>query len=326
MMLRRNNLAMLAAAAFAPRSLQAQQAKKIPIVGYLHPGLQALGSASMEALRRDMTKQGFVEGQTVHIEERWGEGKPERLQQGARDLVAQSPDVIVAVARPSIEAILALSHTVPIVIADLENDPVTMGWAESIGRPGKNVTGMILDAPAICGKWLQQISEMVPNLRRVGVLWDVSTGTHQRDAFIKAAPAASIETTLLEYRGSTTIDSFVEASLQPDMQALILLGSPLVYQSGKPIADVLTRRRLPGISPFRTFPANGGLVSYGPDIFALYRRVVPFVTKLLRGARASELPFEEPTKFEFVVNLKAAKTLGLVVPASLLARADEVIE
>jgi putative ABC transport system substrate-binding protein len=326
MMLRRNNMAMFAAAAFAPWSLQAQQAKKIPIVGYLHPGLQALGSATMEALRRDMSKQGFVDGQTVHIEERWGEGKPERLQQGARDLVAQSPDVIVAVARPSIEAILALSRTVPIVIADLENDPVAMGWAESVARPGKNITGMILDAPAICGKWLQQFSELMPNLHKVGVLWDVSTGTHQRDAFIKAATVATIETTLIEYRGPATIESVVDAALKPDMQALIQLGSPLVYQSGGRIADVLVRHRLPGISPFRTFSANGGLLSYGPDILALYQRVVPFVAKLLRGARPAELPFEQPTKFEFVVNIKTAKTLELAVPASLLAQADEVIE
>jgi putative ABC transport system substrate-binding protein len=326
MMLRRTKMAMLAGAVFAPWSLQAQQAKKIPIVGYLHPGLQALGSATMEALRRDMKKQGFVDGQTVHIEERWGEGKPERLQQGARDLVAQSPDVIVAVARPSIEAVLALSDTVPIVIADLENDPVAMGWAESVARPGKNVTGMILDAPAICGKWLQQLSELVPNLHKAGELWDVSTGTHQRDAFTKAATAATIETSLIEYHGPATIDSVVDAGLKPDMQALFLLGSPLVYQSGARIADVLTRHRLPGISPFRTFADNGGLVSYGPDILALYRRVVPFVVKLLRGVRPSELPFEEPTKFEFVINLKAAKALGLTVSPNLLASADEVIE
>jgi putative ABC transport system substrate-binding protein len=326
MMLRRNSLAVLAGAAFVPRSLQAQQTKKTPIVGYLHPGLRALGSASMDALRRDLGKQGFVDGQTVHIEERWGEGKPERLQQGARDLVAQGPDVIVAIARPSVEAILALSRTVPIVIADLENDPVAMGWAESVARPGKNVTGMILDAPAICGKWLQQISELVPNLRKVGALWDVSTGTHQRDAFIKAATAATVETALIEYRGPTTIDSVVEAALKPDMQALVQLGSPLVYQSGGRIADVLMRHSLPGISPFRTFSANGGLASYGVDILALYRRLAPFVAKLLRGARPAELPFEEPTKFELVINLKTAKALGLTVPPILLARADEVIE
>jgi putative ABC transport system substrate-binding protein len=319
-------MAMLAVAALAPRSLGAQQARKLPVVGYLHPGLQALGSASMEALRRDMGRQGFVDGQTVHIEERWGEGKPERLQQGARDLVAQDPEVIVAVARPSIDAILALSRTVPIVVADLENDPVAMGWAESIARPGKNVTGMILDTPAICGKWLQQISELVPNLRKVGVLWDVATGTHQRDAFIKAATVGPTETALIEYHGPSAIDSVVDAALKPDMQALIQLGSPLVYQSGGRIADVLARHRLPGISPFRTFSANGGLVSYGPDILALYRRLVPFVAKLLRGARPAELPFEEPTKFEFVVNLKAARTLGLAVPAGVMAQADEVIE
>ncbi len=255
-----------------------------------------------------------------------GGSKPERLQQGARELIDQDPDVIVAVARPSTEAILRLSGTVPIVIADLENNPVAMGWAESVARPGKNVTGMFLDAPEICGKWLQQISELVPNLSKAGVLWDVSTGTYQRDAFIKQATAARVETTLIEYRGPKTIDSVVEAGLKPDMQALVQLGSPLVYQSGGRIADVLARHRLPGISPFRTFSANGGLVSYGVDIIVLYRRLVPFLAKLLRGARPADLPFERPTKFEFVLNLKAAKILGLAIPPNLVLSADEVIE
>jgi putative ABC transport system substrate-binding protein len=326
MMLRRDNLALLAAAAFASPSLRAQQVKKTPIVGYLHPGLRELGAASMDALLRDMAERGFIDGQTMRLVERWAEGKPERVQQGARELVDQGPDVIVAVGRPSIEAILALSRTVPVVIAELENDPVAMGWAASIAKPGGNVTGMYLDAPEICGRWVQQISELVPNLNKVGVLWDVATGTYQRDAFMKAASAAPLEASLIEYRGPATIDSVVEMGLKPDMQALVLLGSPLIYQSGGRIAEVLARHQRPGISPFRTFAANGGLVSYGVDILALYRRVAPFVSKLLRGARASELPFERPNKFEFVLNLKTARKLGLAVSPKLLLAADEVVE
>ena len=326
MIRRRHSLVLLGGAAVVSPPSWAQQDKKIPIVGYLHPGMQALGSATMNALRRDMGDQGLVNGQTVQLVERWGEGKPERLQQGARELVERRPDVIVAVARPSIEAILALSRTVPIVIADLENDPVAMGWATSVSKPGGNVTGMFLDAPAICGKWLQQISELVPNLSKAGVLWDVSTGTYQRDAFIKAASATALGATLIEYRGPATIASVVEAGLKPEMQALIQLGSPLVYQSGGRIAEVLARHRLPGISPFRTFSDNGGLASYGVDIIALYSRVVPFVARILRGVHPADMPFEQPIKFERIVNLKAAKILGLTVPPNVLLSADEVIE
>jgi putative ABC transport system substrate-binding protein len=279
----------------------------------------------MNALRQ-MGEQGPVGGQSVQLVERWAEGKAERLQQGARDLVERRPDVIVAVGRPSIDAILALSRTVPIVIADLENDPVAMGWATSVSKPGGNVTGLFLDAPSMCGKWLQQIAELVPNLGKVGVLWDVSTGTYQRDAFLKAVTATALKTTLIEYRGPAAVASVVETGLKSDMQALIQLGSPLIYQSGGAIADVLARHRLPGISPFRTFSDNGGLASYGVDIIALYSRVVPFVARILRGAHPADMPFEQPTKFERVVNLKAARTLGLTVPPSVLISADEVIE
>ena len=325
-MLRRRNLALLAGAVFLPAPARAQQSKKVPVVGYLHPGLRARGSVTMGALRGYMDENGLVDGQTVRLVERWGEGKPELLQQGARELVEARPDVIVAVGRPSVEAVLALSRTVPIVIADLENDPVAAGWTASVAKPDGSVTGLFLDAPGISGKWLQQISELMPSLRKVGVLWDAGTGAYQRDAFIKVATAAAVETTLIEYRGQGSIDTVLDAELKPDMQAVVQLGSPLIYQAGGQIAEVLTRHRLPGISPFRTFPANGGLVSYGVDLIALYRRVGPFIAKLLRGARPADLPFEQPTKFELVLNLKTAKLLGITIPPSILARTDEVID
>ncbi len=325
-MRRRHAIGLLAGASLAARTVQAQPAKKMPIVGFLHPGLQALGSATMDALRRDMGEAGLINGQTVRLEERWGGGEPDRVTALARDLVALEPAVIIAVARASIEAVRAVSLAVPIVGNDLENDPLALGYAASLGKPGGNVTGLFLDAPTLCGKWLQQITELVPDLRRSAVLWDSATGSYQRDAFLAAAKTARLETTLIEYRGGGVIEAAVEAGLQPDTQVLVLLGSPLINQSGGKIAEVLARHRLPGISPFRTFAAGGGLVSYGPDLLEMYRRLVPFVVKVLRGAKPGDLPIEQPSKFELVLNLRTAKALGLTVPAKFLLSADEVIE
>ncbi|MFO1083127.1 MAG: ABC transporter substrate-binding protein [Reyranellaceae bacterium] len=280
----------------------------------------------MAALRRDIGEMSLIDGQTVRVEERWADGEPDRLPTLARELVALDPAVIIAVARASIEAVRAVSMTVPIVGNDLENDPLLAGYAASFARPGGNVTGLFLDAPAICAKWLQQITELVPNLRRLAVVWDPGTGPYQRDAFLAAAKAAAIEATGIEFRGGSRVEAVVERGLKPDVQALVLLGSPLIRRAGGTIAAVAARHRLPGISPFRTFPDGGGLMSYGVDLVEMYRRLVPFVAKVLNGTRPGDIPLEQPSKFELVVNLKAAKALGLAVPASLLTMADEVIE
>ena len=162
---RRTFIAGLSGVAAWPLAARAQQARKNPIIGFLHPGVQALGSSTMEALRRDMGVAGLIDGQSVRVEERWGGGEQGRVPALARELVALDPAVIIAVARPSLEALHALRTTVPIVGNDLENDPVAAGYAASLSKPGGNVTGLFLDAPAICGKWLQQITELVPNLR-----------------------------------------------------------------------------------------------------------------------------------------------------------------
>jgi putative ABC transport system substrate-binding protein len=326
MMYRRGSLALFATAAFAPRLALAQQPGKTPVIGFLHPGLQALGSRTMDALRRDMGAAGLIDGKTVRVEERWAGGEPGRLPTLARELVALEPALIIAVARPSIDAVRSVSMTVPIVGNDLENDPLAVGYAASFSKPGGNVTGMFLDAPTICGKWLQQITELVPNLHKLAVLWDSGTGVYQRDAFLAAAKTYSLEVKVIEFRGGGPIDSVLEAELPPEAQAVVLLGSPLVQQSGNKIAAVAARHRLPGLSPFRTFPDGGGLVSYGVDLVELYRRVVPFVVKVLRGAKPGDIPIEQPVKFELVINLKAAKMLGLSVSPKFLLSADEVIE
>jgi putative ABC transport system substrate-binding protein len=262
----------------------------------------------------------------VRVEERWAGGEPGRLLTLAKELVALDPALIIAVARPSIDAVRSVSMTVPIVGNDLENDPVAVGYAASFSKPGGNVTGMFLDAPTICGKWLQQITELVPNLHKLAVLWDSGTGVYQRDAFLTAAKTLSLEANVIEFRGGGPIDSALDAGLPQDVQAVVLLGSPLIQQSGNKIAAVAARHRLPGLSPFRTFPDGGGLVSYGVDLVELYRRVVPFVVKVLRGAKPGDIPIEHPVKFELVINLKAAKMLGLSVPTRFVASANEVIE
>jgi putative ABC transport system substrate-binding protein len=323
---RRQTLALLTgAAALAPLAARAQQNPKAPLVGFLHPGVRVLGSATMDALRRDMGEAGLIDGKAVRLEERWGGGDPGRVAALARELVALGPAVIIAVARSSIDAVLAETRIVPVVGNDLENDPVALGYAASLGKPGGNLTGLFLDAPAICGKWLQQIAELVPNLGKLAVLWDAATGPYQRDAFLAAAKAASLEAVVIEFR-SGTIDAVLDAGLPADAQALVQLGSPLINQSGARLAAVAARHRLPAISPFRTFADGGGLVSYGVDLQELYRRLVPFVIKVLRGARPGDLPIEQPTKFELVVNLKAATSIGLTVPPKFRLSADDVIE
>jgi putative ABC transport system substrate-binding protein len=280
----------------------------------------------MDALRRDMGTAGLIDGKTVRVEERWAGGEPSRLLTLAKELVALDPALIIAVARPSIDAVRSVSMTVPIVGNDLENDPLAVGYAASFSKPGGNVTGMFLDAPAICEKWIQQITELVPNLHKLAVLWDSGTGVYQRDAFLSAAKTSSLEAKVIEFRGEGPIDSVLDAELTPDVEAVVMLGSPLIQQSGSKIAAVVARHRLPGISPFRTFPNGGGLVSYGVDLVELYRRVAPFVVKVLRGAKPGDIPIERPVKFELVINLKTARALGLTVPPVLIAQADEVIE
>jgi putative ABC transport system substrate-binding protein len=325
-MRRRPLLTMASAAGLAPAFARGQSARRPPVVGYIHPGRQTLGSKTFDALKRDLVEQGRMAGQPVVLEERWAEGQLDRLPALARDLIALGPGVIIAVARPAIDAVRQASQTIPIVATDLENDPVAAGYAENLGRPGRNVTGLFLDAPTMCGKWVQQITELVPRLSRLAVLWDFSTGPYQRDAMLQAARAASLAVDIVEYRGGARIEAALDAGLPPAAQALVMLGSPLVQQAGQALASVTTARRIAAMGPFRSFPANGGLVSYGTDLEAMYRRLVPFVLQVLRGTPVGNLPIEQPSKFELVVNLRTARQLGLAIPPTILASADELIE
>jgi len=327
LMTRRKFTALLAGAALVRSTpTYSQPAQKVPIVGFLHPGFPDSGSPVFDALSQGLRDAGYVEGETVKIEARWARGKPDALPQLVQELIHLHADVLVPTARPSIEAARAATTELPIVANDLESDPVASGYVASLAHPGGNLTGLFLDAPTLCGKWLQLISAIVPNVKKVAVLWDSTTGTYQLDAIKAAAVTASVDILVMEFRDNAGLDTALEAGLKQGPQVVIQLGSPLIRQAGTRTAEILSTRLIPGISQFRTFPDGGGLMSYGPDLIYLYRRVGPIVGKILHGAHPADLPIERPTKFELVINLKATKALGVTIPDSLLATADDVIE
>ena len=321
---RRKFVALLAAAAATPAN--AQKPQKIPVIGFLHPGFADSGSPTLVSLRDGLREAGYGDGDNIKIETRWAAGKPEVLRQLAEDLVQHRADILVATARPSIEAARAAAPNLPIVANDLESDPIASGYVASLARPGGNITGLFLDAPSLCSKWLQQMKELTPNLMRIAALWDTTTGSYQLDAMRSAAKSASIDLIIMEFRNSDGLEAALHDGLKQNPQAVIQLGSPLIRQAGPRIAQILSSHRVVGISPFRTFADGGGLMSYGPDLVHLFRRVGFQVAEILRGTRPSDLPIERPTKFEFVVNLKAARVLEVEIPPTLLATADEVIE
>jgi putative tryptophan/tyrosine transport system substrate-binding protein len=325
-MKRRTFIAGLTATAASAPLARAQPALKAHVIGFLHPGNPDAGAPSFEALREGLRDGGLGADETIRIEARWARGKPEVLTQLAQELVQLRVVLLAVTARPSIEAARAATKELPIVANDLESDPVASGYVESLARPGGNLTGVFLDAPGLCGKWLQQILDVVPNAKKIAVLWDRTTGVYQLNAIKAAAQAQSIEIVVMEFGDNAGLSEALDLGLNQNPQAAILLGSPLIRQGGQRIAEILARRRIPAISQFRTFPDGGGLMSYGPDLMHLYRRLGPFVARILRGARPAELPIERPTKFEFVINLKTARTLDVTVPGPLLMNADEVIE
>jgi putative tryptophan/tyrosine transport system substrate-binding protein len=325
-MRRREFILALGGLAARPFAARAQQGK-IPVIGFLHPGFpDGAGSPAFSALRDGLRDVGYIDGETVKIEARWARGEPKTLLQLTRELIQLRADVLVPTARPSIEAARAASTDIPIVANDLESDPVASGYVASLRHPGGNLTGLFLDAPTLCGKWLQQIIDIVPAAKTIAILWDSTTGTYQLDAIKTAATAASIDVIVMEFRDNAGLDAALEAGLKQGPQAVIQLGSPLTRQAGTRTGQILSAHHIPGISQFRTFPDGGGLMSYGPELYDLYRRIGPIVGKILHGARPADLPIERPSRFELVINLKAAKALGLTIPALLLGTADEVIE
>jgi putative tryptophan/tyrosine transport system substrate-binding protein len=277
-----------------------------------------------EPCRRMLAQEGWIEGKTIALEYRNARGNPPQFAEAVAELVKLRVDVIYADSAPATRAAYAATRTIPIVGLDFTNDPVAAGYAESYGRPGRNLTGFFLDAPEFASKWLELLKATLPGLSRVAVLWDPSPGATHLSAIKDAAKTLSVQLQILEVRKLNEIDEAFPA-FRPRTQALIILPSPMTWAQSARLAELSTKHRLPGVSMADLFAEAGGLLSYGPDPVAASERGAVLVAKILAGAKPGVLPVERPTKFKFIVNLKTAKALGLTVPESILVSADKVI-
>jgi len=305
-----------------------QPIHKIATIGILHSSPAAtFSSTGITAIRKGLRDLGYIEGQDIVLEFRSAAGGPEQLPGHAVELVGLNADVIVAIGPTAVRAARDATSVLPIVAMDLETDPVASGFARSLGQPGGNITGLFMGSE-LAGKSLELLRAVVPEIQNVGVLWDSGTGSAQLAAVKATAQGIAVKLQVLEIRNAADLDVALGAGMNGDAKALMILSSPLVGSTvnSKRIAVFAASNRLPAISPFRSFTEAGGLMSYGPSILDVYRNTSTFVDKILKGAKPGDLPIEQPTKFELVINLKASKALGLTIPQSLLLRADEVTQ
>ena len=310
-----------------PLIVKAQETGKVSRIGLLSPFSAADTTAWHRAFRQGLRALGWVEGKNVSFEYRYADGKSDRLPDLVGDLLRLKVDIIVTSVTPDTMAAKKATRTIPIVMASA-GDPVASGIVESLARPGGNVTGMSQIAPELAGKRLQLLKELAPKLSRVGVIWSpldlISTQVWKEIQ----GPARELGVQLhsLETRSLGEFDKAFEEAGRARVDALAVLPAPVFVTNRKRIVDFAEKRRLPSIYHLREFVDSGGLIAYGPDRSDLFRRAATFVDKILRGAKPADLPVEQPTKFELVINLKTAKALGLTIPQSLLLRADEVIQ
>jgi putative tryptophan/tyrosine transport system substrate-binding protein len=326
-MKRRKFIALLGGAAAAwPLAARAQQ-PAIPMVGFLSAGSAQAVERDLAGFRDGIRRLGYVEGNNVQFEFRYADGYLDRLPDLALDLVRLNPRVIVSAPLPAHLAARRATSTIPIVMAT-GADPVGFGLVASLSHPGGNVTGLANFAETLAAKQIDLLREMVPRLARFGLLVNVTNPLHVpqlRETKI-AGEAAGIVLVPVEVADPDKLESAFDTLQRERVEALLVSPDVSFYSRRRQIAELTATTRLPAIYGYRHHVEEGGLMSYGPDIPDQYRRAASYVDKILRGARPSELPVEQPTKFELVINLKSAKALGLEVPPTLVARADEVIE
>ena len=308
---------------------EAQQTGKVPRIAYLHPGPAAAVSARMEAFRQGLRELGYVEGKNIAIEYRYADGKTEaeRLPDLAAELVRLKVEVIVTSGTPSVLAIKKASATMPIVFTVISH-PVENGIVASFARPGGNVTGLTILTEELSGKRLELLKEAVPNVTRIGALSDLTNPTQPLEwkEILAAAQALGLKLQSLGVRSSNDFNSAFEAALKGHAQALITFPQPLINVHLTRIVEFAAKNKLPAMYNAPEFVDAGGLMSYSPIYTELFRRAATYVDKILKGTKPADLPVEQPMKFEFIINLKTAKQIGLTIPPNVLARADKVIK
>jgi putative ABC transport system substrate-binding protein len=302
----------------------AQQPKKIPRIGVLRPGLAV--AANYEAFRQGLRELGYVEGQNVVLEFRDTEAKAERLSDLAAELVRLKVDVIVTSSTPAIQAAKQATGTIPIVMA-FSGDPVGTGLVASLAKPGGNITGLSDIGPEISGKQLELLKEAFPTVSRVGFFLNPSN--HSNRLRLKAAEATAgelkVQIQALEVQSANDLEKAISTISKAQAQALMTVRDPAINVNQKRIVEFAAENRLPTMHMDKEPVEAGGLMSYGPDVPDLFRRATIYVDKILKGAKPADLPVERPIKFEFVINLKTAKQIGVTIPPNVLARGDRVI-
>jgi putative ABC transport system substrate-binding protein len=327
-MTRREFITLLGGALAWPVAARAQQGEQVRHVGvlmYTSPE-EPDSQARVAAIQRGLEETGWTVGRNLQIDTRWSGGDPARLRKDAADLVALGSDVIVAGVGPTAPALAQASRTVPIVMAQ-GVDPVGAGFVASLARPGGNMTGFTQFEYTLSGKWIELLKEIAPQVSRVGVIRDLGgpVGIGQWAVIQAFAAPMGIELSPINLLAGET-ERDLSAFARGPSGGLIIVVSTIATIQRELIVAFAARHKLPAVYPYRFFVEAGGLISYGPNLIDLYRRAASYVDRILKGEKPADLPVQAPTKYELVINLKTAKALGLTVPPTLLARADEVIE
>ena len=311
-------------------TVEAQTQNKIPRVGFLRLTRQAeepkLGR--LEEFRQGLRQLGYIEGQNITLELRWAEDKLVQVPIMMTELVRLNVDVIVTHGPTGVRAAKEATNTIPVVIARMDDADIA-GFVASLARPAGNITGLSFQTGEVSGKLLDLLKESRPKISRVAVLSDKTGTVNQLKTLQNAALSAGVQLQLAQVQNVNDFPSSFEAMLKGNSESLVILGSPLFTNNTKQLASLATKHRIPGIYYNRRFAEDGGLMAYGPDESDPswgYRRAAVYVDKILKGTKPADLPVEQPTRFEFVINLKAAKQIGVIVPPNVLARADSVIK
>jgi putative ABC transport system substrate-binding protein len=321
-MQRRQFIRLVGGAAVWPLAARAEQT---PVVGFLSP-LPSGERPAQVAFRQGLAEEGYVEGKNLVIDKRFTNFRPELMDEAAGDLVRLEVNVIFAGYPEAIAAARNATSSIPTVAVDMESDPVAKRYIESLAHPGGNLTGVFLDLPELSGKQIGLLKEMVPGLSRVAIFGTPGLNAAQFTAAAAAVRAVGIEAETIEVQVPDDWGRALEVAKTKQVEAGILLSSPLVFISSKQIGELALANRLPLISLFAEFPKASGLIGYGPSIAAMWQRAGVYVGKILHGAKPNDLPIQRPEKFDLVINLKTARALGISVPSVLLATADEVID
>ena len=305
------------------RAVEAQQ-PRIPKVGVLLYGTPQT-DPNLADIRQSLRDLGYREGQTLFLEYRFAEGKPERLPELAAELVRLKPDVIVALGGDVTPSAQHATQMIPTVMW-VSNDPVQAGLVQSLARPGRNLTGITLILDTLAGKQLALLKEAVPRITRVGIVWNPEHADPEFRQNQLAARTLGVELQSLETRRAEDFDAAFQTASREHTEGIIVVSSRLMFLQSQRILDFARRNRTPLVGGWGPWGERGALLAYGPNLFEMAQRVATYVDRILKGAKPADLPVQQPTKFELVINLKTAKALGLMIPPSLLARADQVIE